>query len=566
MDSSLVHWLTLAGAIFSPAIASPLASAAPGEQRCAAFSQTLSIPNVTVVSTAHYAGQANISVTGLVASCANSIGTTFTAPTDLCRIIVNVATSPSSEVRLEAWLPDSWKGRLLSTGTGGIGGCIEQTALQMGSSMGFAAVGTNAGHDGSAGFDFFLNHPETIVDFGHRAIHVEAVVGKQLAAQYYGAEAAHSYYAGCSTGGRQGFTSALLYPEDFDGVLLGAAAIDWLHIVASKAVLAQRLGWPDLSSPRYIPPSSWPAIEAAMIKQLDPLDGVVDGVIDQPHSLDFDFSLLGCASPTPLLNSTVCLTDVQVEAIRSVYQPVQSATGQNVYPSFDLGSMTGVFSSNQFPAGVANLTYRVLDDYWRGAIYNDSTWSSQQFNLSQMDFAVELNPGLINYAGGVSHDLSKFRNRGGKVLTYHGSSDVTVTSALALRTYDRVAEALGNLDVAEMQDFYRLFYVPGHMHCSGGAGAWTMGQTSAFGQFVNFGGDGEFADRRHSLLMAMVAWVEEGVAPDYMVGTKFVNDDVVSGKIAAQRRQCPWPHRSKWNGVGDTKEEGNWECVLPDGA
>ncbi|TLS25623.1 hypothetical protein PpBr36_07961 [Pyricularia pennisetigena] len=565
MNSSMLRWLTLAGAFVGPACTSPLASAVPGQQRCEAFSQTLSIPNVTVVSTQHYSSQANITVQGLVASCA-SMGTTFTAPTDLCRVVVNVATSPSSQVRLEAWLPDSWEKRLLSTGTGGIGGCIERPGLQMGSSMGFAALGTNAGHDGSAGYDFFLGHPETIVDFGHRAIHVEAVVGRQLAAQYYAAEPAHSYYAGCSTGGRQGFTSALLYPDDFDGVLLGAAAVDWLHIVASKAVLAQRLGWPDLTSPRYIPPSSWRAIEAAMRSHLDPLDGVVDGIIDEPHSLDFDFALLGCASPTPLLNATLCLTDVQVDAIRSVYQPVQSSAGRDVLPSFDYGSTTDVFSRNQSPAGVANLTYRVLDDYWRGAIYNDSTWASQQFNLSQMDFAVQLNPGLINYAGGVTHDLSKFRGRGGKLLAYHGTTDETVTSGLALRTYDRVAETMGGLDAAGMQEFYRLFYVPGHNHCNGGLGAWTMGQTSAYNQFVNFGGHGKFADRRHSLLMAMVAWVEHGVAPDYMVGTKFENDDVISGQVAAQRRQCPWPHRSKWNQVGDTTEEGSWECILPDEA
>lgn len=224
-------------------------------ETCVSVGTLSSIPNVTVVASEYLLSGSQIPLPGTVESCGGpDLKANITA--DICRLVLLVATTPSSEVQVEAWLPEpqSWNGRSIATGNGGIGGCIDYATMQNGAALGFASFGTNAGHNGSVGYEFFLNQPEVINDFGHRAIHIEADVSKVLVAQYYGKGASKKYYAGCSTGGRQGFQNAHLYPEDFDGMLLGSPGVDWLHIVASKGILARRIGWPNLNSSEYVRP------------------------------------------------------------------------------------------------------------------------------------------------------------------------------------------------------------------------------------------------------------------------------------------------------------------------
>lgn len=327
----------------------------------------ISIPNATVDSVGHYALGDVIPLPNTVASCG---GPTFKVniTSDLCRVVVNVSTSDSSSTRIEAWLPDDWNNRLLATGTGGIGGCIDYRFVQNGAHLGFASFGTNTGHDGEQGFEFFLNQPETINDFGHRGIHVEAQVAKQIVEQYYGKKASKSYYQGCSTGGRQGLQNAQLYPEDFDGILAGAPGIDWLHIVASKGILARRIGWPDLESEAYVRPEQWKAIVAKQIEMFDPLDGVKDGIIDNPAAHSFDPATMACG--TKLLNSTLCLKPQQVASVRAAYEPLADSEGRIVYPGFNLGADTSVFSANQVN-GTAQLTYTVLQVRTKNDTYSD---------------------------------------------------------------------------------------------------------------------------------------------------------------------------------------------------
>lgn len=262
-------------------------------------------------------------------------------------------------MRIEAWLPDAeaWNGRLLATGTGGEGGCIDYATVQNGAQLGFASFGTNAGHDGSEGYEFFLGKPEVINDFGYRAVHVEAQVGKEVVEQYYGRKPEKSYYQGCSTGGRQGLQSAQLYPGDFDGIIAGAPGINWLRIVASKGILARRIGWPYIHSAAYVRPEQWAAIVEKQVEDFDPLDGVVDGIIDDPTLYSFDPEILACG--TGLLNDSLCLSAAQVQSVRAAYLPIADSTGQIVYPAFGLGADTSVFSDNQVD-GKPELAYTIL--------------------------------------------------------------------------------------------------------------------------------------------------------------------------------------------------------------
>jgi feruloyl esterase len=530
-----------------------------GLSACQQLASTLNtLPGVAVLNTTHLSSGATIALPGLVPSCANSAGySAAKATTDLCRAVINVNTSSSSTDRIEAWLPDNWNGRFLATGNGGTGGCIDYGNLMNGASFGFATFGTNGGHEGQAGYDFFLNKPENINDFGYRAIHAEAETGKQVVEQYYGRKADYNYYTGCSTGGRQGFEEAILYPEDFDGILMGSMGIDWLHIVASKAILAHRLGWPNLESPSYISATQWTAIVAAQTALLDPRDGVKDGIIDNPTLHNFDPSILACG--TNILNASMCLTAAQVNTVREVYQPLANSYGHIVFPSFELGASTGVFSANTKVVNgttVPSLNYGLVDDFWRGAIYNDTSFSSLNFTTKDMDFAVNLNPGGINIAGGSSHNVSAYHARGGKLLAYHGRADPTVMSSVASRTFQKTGEAL-NLTLSEMHDFFRLFYIPGMGHCSGGIGQWAIGQPG-----VDRPTGSDFNNTQHNVLLAMVDWVENDRAPVSIVGTKFVDDRLVDGMVESQRTHCVYPNASRWDGVGDVKMAESWRCNL----
>lgn len=448
------------------------------------------------------------------------------------------------------------------------GGCIDYTNIQYGAQLNFAAFGMNAGHDGQTGFDFFLNHPEVITDFGYRSLHIEALVGKAVTQAYYGKKAKYNYYNGCSTGGRQGFGNAPNYPDDFDGMLLGSPGIDWLHIVSSKGILAHRIGWPNLNSSAYVRPEQWPAIVAAIVAFLDPMDGVTDGIIDEPTRLRFDPAILGCG--LGVLNASMCLTPPQIQSVRSAYEPIADTAGVIVYPSFELGSDTSVFSQNQLN-GQPQLSYTILQDYWRGAVYNSSTWTPLSFNETDMDFAVSINPGRVNVG---ETDLSTFYAHGHKIISYHGRNDPTVTSGLSERYFAGVAQSV-NLTIDEMHSFYRLFFLPGMHHCSGGPGAWDVGQT--------FPLDGVTSKEDHNVLLSLVEWVEGGNAPGYVVGTKYMGDNS-SLPVLAQRSKllilfemlgkrmimltmmtahCVYPNVSRWDGVGNTTLASSWNCVAP---
>ncbi|KAJ3531397.1 hypothetical protein NM208_g8891 [Fusarium decemcellulare] len=507
---------------------------------------TFNVANATVVSASLYSHGDSIPLPYTVTSCG---GPTFTAnaTNDICRIVVNVSTSDSSSVRIEGWLPKDWNSRLLATGTGGIGGCIDYPTVQNGAQLGFASFGTNAGHDGESGFEFFLGKPEVINDFGHRAVHVEAQVAKEIVKQYYGKKASKSYYQGCSTGGRQGFQNAHLYPTDFDGILAGAPGIDWLHIVASKGILARRIGWPDISSDAYVRPEQWPAIVAKQIELLDPLDGVQDGIIDNPTTHSFDPAILACG--TGVLNASMCLGPRQISSVRTAYQPIANSKGRIVYPAFELGSDTSVFSANQVN-GTAQLTYTILQDFWRGAVMNDSSWTPHNFTEADMDFAIQVNPGGVNAA---EADLGEFYKRGGKIISFHGRNDQTVTSRLSMEYYTRVQGTL-NVSVEKMHSFYRLFFIPGMRHCSGGLGAFNIGQSYPL--------DKTKSNPSENALLALVDWVEHQREPKVLTGTRYAQNDVAQ-QVIAQRSYCPYPYESTWDGTGDTEKKESWQCLLP---
>ncbi|KAF0332659.1 tannase and feruloyl esterase [Colletotrichum asianum] len=504
---------------------------------------TFAFPDIRLISASLHPANATL-LLPQVPSC-GGVSFNLTIPASMCRFVLDVPTSPSSAMRVEGWLPppEAWNTRLLASGTGGIGGCVDYAVLQSGAQLGFATFGTNVGHDGAAGWDFFLNKPETVRDFGTRGVRVEVETARRVVGAYYGRGEKARYYQGCSTGGRQGLQEAALFPGDFDGVLVGAPGVDWLRIVASKGILARRVGWPDVGSEGYVGNEVWEEIVRRQVEMFDAADGVEDGIVDEPGRHVFDPAVMACKEGEE--EGEVCLGPEQVESVRRAYEPIKDSEGRVVYPAFGLGADTSVFSDN-IVDGRAELVYTILQD---GAVYNDTSLTPHAFNESQMDFAVALNPGGINAD---FRNLTAFRARGGKILQYHGRADQTVTPALSAEFFEGVKRVVG-LTQAQMDGFYRLVFIPGMRHCSGGRGAWDIGQT--------YPPDGRRLEPRGNALLALVEWVEGGRAVEEVVGAMYGGES--KGEVLAERKYCSYPYESRWDGVQNSNLSTAWSCVLP---
>ncbi|KAJ7755306.1 tannase and feruloyl esterase [Mycena maculata] len=472
-------------------------------EKCLALKASLKLENTTVLDVA-YVASGKVKPQGTCITNAH-----VSAP--LCRVQFSTQTSETSEVRAEAWLPDEWYGRFLGLGNGGLGGCIAYDELDYGSSMHFATVGTNNGHDGNDG-RAFLGNDEVLNDFAHRSIHVEAVIGKQIVEAYYGRPHDKAYYLGCSSGGRQGTQTALKYPEDFDGIVAGAPATDFNHLQHWRGMMGRTIGAPEgASSPAFIPPALWMLVAAEVLAQCDGLDGVRDGIITEPDACTFRPEALLCRGE----GSGKCLTLTQVDALRTIYAPLYG-DGELLYPRFDPGAEDSPLFSGKFPP--------YPEDWLRFAVLNVTDFDFSTYGAVEGRAMEAVNPGGIATFEG---DLSGFRDRGGKLISYHGRMDPVIPSGNSKRVYDLVARTLR---MPSLDDFYRTFLVPGMGHCKGGPGAASFGQLE---------GTTTKNLSSHNILLALVDWVEGGVAPDTIVGT------APDGK---ERTHCRYPMRSVWDG------------------
>ncbi|KAJ7509460.1 tannase and feruloyl esterase [Mycena galericulata] len=459
--------------------------------KCLALKSGLHLENTTILDVAYVSGNSTVTPYGPCAS-------TVHASVPLCRVQFSTQTSTTSAIRAEAWLPDEWYGRFLGLGNGGLGGCIFYPELDYGSAMHFATVGSNNGHDGNWGLPF-LGNPEVVNDFAFRSIHTEAVIGKQIVEAYYGRPHDKAYYLGCSTGGRQGTQTALKYPDDFDGIIAGAPATNFNRLLHWAGMMARAISAPHPeSSPTFIPPELWNLVAAEVLAQCDAIDGVRDGIITEPDVCNFQPEALVCQGGS----TEGCLMPAQVEVLHTIYAPLYDG-GELIYSRLDPGSegidLGGpVTFEGRFPY--------TAQEWFKYAVRNVTDFDFSEYGPMEGRLMDEVNPGGISTFEG---NMSAFRDRGGKFLTYHGRMDSLIPSGNSKRMYDLVAHTLG---MSSLDDFYRLFLVPGMGHCLGGPGA------TAFGQL---GGANLVNASSHNLLLALVDWVESGDerAPETITGT-----------------------------------------------
>jgi len=436
-----------------------------------------------------------------------------------CRVMATLTPSADSDIKAEVWLPASgWNGKYQAVGGGGWAGVISYPAMAAAVAAGYATASTDTGHTGGNA-DFALGHPEKLIDFGYRAIHETTVAAKPIIDAFYGGAPKVSFFNGCSTGGRQAITEAQRYPNDFDAIVAGASAWDGMRMHSERVAVSQIVN----SNPDgVIPPAKLPMMHAAVLDACDALDGVKDGVIENPLQCHFDYAKLLCKGA----DGPDCLTQGQVESAKALTSPLKNPkTGKviderHLMPGAELGFATlgGAAPLGLSASGLANI------------LFKDPNWDWHTFEVAKdFDRAAQADGGAL-FSG--DPNLKPFFEHGGKLLMYHGWTDQQVTPLESTIYYDKVVKTVGK-DAATKG--IALYMIPGMNHCQGGAGTDTFDK-----------------------MAAIEGWVSSGSAPKQIVAAHRT-----AGQVDKTRPLCPFPQVAKYKGTGDTNDAASFACGLP---
>jgi feruloyl esterase len=428
-----------------------------------------------------------------------------------CRVAATLMPSPDSDIRIEVWLPaENWNGKFQAVGNSGWGGYISYPAMARALAHGYATASTDTGH-ATEGASFAMGHPEKLVDFGSRAVHEMTVEAKALIAAFYSQPARHSYWNSCSTGGRQGLMEAQRFPADFDGIVAGAPANYLSHLQPWTLWVPKVV---HESEGSFLPPAKLAVIHKAVIEACDALDGVKDGVIEDPSRCHFDPGVLKCEGA----DTAACLTTAQVESARKLYGPLVNSAGTKIFPGFSPGSEMGwdlLAGAEPIADPVGSFKYVVFKN-------PDWDWTTLNFDSDVAALEKAFEPAVDSN----QPDLRAFAGRGGKLIMYHGWNDHLVAPGNTVDYYNAVLFTMG---VTRTNESVRLFMAPGMMHCRGGDG------TPDF-----------------DMIPELDNWVEQGKAPDRVVASR-TNPD-------RTRPLCPYPLVAVYKGTGSTDAAESFVC------
>jgi hypothetical protein len=459
-----------------------------------------------------------------------------------CRVAGVIKPTADSYIRFETWMPASgWNGKFLGVGNGGFAGSIDYKAMGGNLKRGYATAATDTGHEAEAvDASWAFHHPEKVADFGYRALHETVVNAKSLVHAFYGNAPHRSYFDSCSDGGREALMEAQRFPEDFDGILAGAPANFWTHLVASGVDTAKLL----YAHPEgYVSGIKLPAINAAVLAACDAEDGVKDGIIGDPTRCHFDPGSLLCKGP----DSRTCLTAPQIASLTKLYTGGQNSRGQQIFPGFVPGAELGQGGWGPWiigpgPGGSSGSVY--VENYFRYMVFEDPAWNPITANPDTAERTADKK--TATFLNATDPDLRRFHARGGKLILYHGWNDPAISPWNTINYYKSVVAAVGASEVAQ---FVRLYMVPGMQHCMGGPGASSFGQ---LGSVTAKGPD-------HGIYTALEQWVEGGAAPGGVIATKYVDDNSTKG-VEMTRPLCAYPQVANYKGSGDTHDSTSFAC------
>jgi feruloyl esterase len=470
-----------------------------------------------------------------------------------CRVQAVAHPTSDSEIDFEIWLPvANWNGKYEQWGNGGWAGVMPTQYLGDALFRGYVAGATDDGHKGSiVDARWSIGHPEKLVDFAYRAVHETSMHAHSFIEAFYGKQSQRSYFVGCSDGGREALMEAQRFPEDFDGILAGAPGNNWTGLMEGFLWNEQAL----LATPESsIPPAKLAAIQKATLDACDALDGVKDGLIEDPRACHFNPDVLACKTGA---DTPDCLTAPQLSALKKIYAGPQDArTGKQLYPGFAQGTENGDGGWNGWITPTkpeAAFQFLFANSYFGQAVSEQSTWDFRKFNFADdMDVAYHKDGWIID---STDPDLRSFRDHHGKLLVYQGWGDPAVSPYNSIAYYESVRDFLGKYpdprtDTAlPVSDFFRLFMVPGMGHCRGGIGP------NRFGAPLQ---STDPKDPERDVLAALDKWVETGVAPAHIIGQGTVPGDSTK---QLTRPLCPYPEVAHYKGTGDPYEAGSFECA-----
>jgi Tannase and feruloyl esterase len=534
-------------AIFAAALFSSVVSGqdkpARTAQSCEAVMQ-LSMPQVRIASAQMIeAGAlplpAGMSQSAPAASLAKALP-------EFCRVIADATPTADSDIKIEVWMPaHGWNGKFQAQGNGGFAGSIDYFGMGAAITRGYASAGTDTGHTGEADeARWALGHPEKLVDFGYRAIHEMTQVAKAAVKAFYGQTPQHSYFGSCSNGGREALMEAQRFPDDYDGILAGAPANFWTHLLASALWDAQAL---TAGPGSYIPSAKIPAIAAAVNAACDAQDGVTDGIINDPRKCHFDPAALLCQNG----DSDSCLTAPQVTTLKKLYEGAHDSRGQQVFPGFLPGAEGGRGGWEPWIFGSApgkSLVFAFGTGYFSDIVYNQPDWNYKDAKLDDaLKAADDKTARILNSA---DPNLAAFQGRGGKLIMYHGWNDPAISALNSINYYNNVVRSMGD---SELASFMRLYMVPGMQHCGGGPGPFRFGEPGSLKPPTP-------NDPQHNVTLALEQWVEKGAAPSTIISSKYTEDDPAKG-IEMTRPLCPYPQSAKYKGSGNSNDAANFVCA-----
>jgi feruloyl esterase len=472
----------------------------------------LALPHATVtLAQSVPAGQLNLPP-GAVPAFPGAPPPTFENLPALCRVAATLKPTDDSDIKIEVWMPASgWNGKLETVGNGAWAGSIGYRDLAAAVASGWAAAGTDTGHTQTTAV-FVVGHPEKLIDFAYRAVHEMTLASKAITASYYGKNPARAYFNGCSTGGRQALTEAQRYPDDYDGIIAGAAANYPTHLQGAQVWTTQITNQSD----GYIPPAKYQLIHKAVLEACDALDGVKDGVLENPRRCHFDPRALLCKGP----DNDKCLTPAQAEVARKIY----AGPGASIFPGLERGSEIGWATlSGPKPMALAAETYQYL-------VFHDPNWNYLKFD-PERDIATA-DKEIGNTMNSIDPYLKPFFKHGGKLLMYHGWADPGIAPQNSVNYFTSVEDTLGGK--LKAANSIRLFMVPGMGHCRGGDGT---------DDFDKIG--------------TLDTWVESNKPPDYIPASH-----KTKGAVDRTRPLCPYPETAHYKGSGSTDDAANFVCSL----
>jgi feruloyl esterase len=467
-----------------------------------------------------------------------------------CRIAATLQPTPDSNIKIELWMPEKdWNGKFLGTGNGGGAGKLAYRSLALGLRRGFATANTDMGTSPNA--DAVVGHPERWADFGYRSTHVMTVVSKQIVLAFYNKPQSHAYFVGCSTGGGQGLMEAQRFPSDYNGIIAGAPANNRTHIHTGFVWNAQAANQPPGVQ---LAPETIAFITKSVVAACAGKDGGAPGddFLTDPRECKFSPDALPkCGGD----NHTACLFPAELATLKKFYAgPTDPRTGERIYTPIPVGSENS-------PAGVAmQQDPKKMSEQW----YPFRWAMGASFDYHKFDFDHDqdlVDKRLASILNANNPDLSAMQQRGGKILMFTGTADPLVPYQDALNYYDRVVSDQENRlpeaggmgaqqGLTKTRQFFRYFLVPGMAHCGGGPGLHDFGQNLQLEVPQ---------DSDHDILTALARWVEEGVAPDEIIASSYV-DDLSAKAIRFQRPICPYPQFPKYVG-GDQNAASSYRCV-----